>query len=260
MAAVCNNIDSRGTQRGSCLIPSCTCDEYDGGSDKKKCVKCTHPPGRHRNLNTSTGSSMSASSQSMSSIASTISFSPPVSDGVGPSDSSVFMTSAYPCSYPGCTEETSFDPNTGDQKAYCHQHLLAAQSLAAQLQEDQATGSATLFTTPQWSWNTNSSGFASSQSDSSGNEGDDEEMDMTSLKRSARPTTAAVSDSTSKGGGIFSNVLNSLSFASFFDRGAKSQNPKPERSQSSIPPPRLARPTTVPQISTGGTAGEINFQ
>lgn len=41
-------IDSRGILRGAC--GACGCESYDGGSIRKKCVDCGHPPGRHKNL------------------------------------------------------------------------------------------------------------------------------------------------------------------------------------------------------------------
>ena len=41
-------VDSRGVKRGNCL--SCFCEGYDGGPEKKKCVGCDHPPGKHTNL------------------------------------------------------------------------------------------------------------------------------------------------------------------------------------------------------------------
>ena len=46
------SLDSRGVLRGRCT--ACLCNRYDGGTEKKKCVGCTHPPGRHENLSTPT--------------------------------------------------------------------------------------------------------------------------------------------------------------------------------------------------------------
>ena len=42
--------DSRGIRRGACVDPTCPCPSYYGGSDKKKCIKCGHPPGKHQHL------------------------------------------------------------------------------------------------------------------------------------------------------------------------------------------------------------------
>ena len=42
------SLDSRGVLRGSCL--ECACTGYYGGEEKKKCIKCFHPPGKHKNL------------------------------------------------------------------------------------------------------------------------------------------------------------------------------------------------------------------
>ena len=49
-AAIMMNKDSRGVTRGRCTADNCLCDGYVGGLEGKKCHKCTHPPGRHRNL------------------------------------------------------------------------------------------------------------------------------------------------------------------------------------------------------------------
>ena len=45
-------LDSRGIRRGKCTAENCPCNKYDGGEDKKKCVRvsCKHPPGKHSNL------------------------------------------------------------------------------------------------------------------------------------------------------------------------------------------------------------------
>ena len=40
--------DCRGVRRGSCT--ACGCAAYDGGNTRKKCLDCSHPPGRHKNL------------------------------------------------------------------------------------------------------------------------------------------------------------------------------------------------------------------
>ncbi len=40
--------DSRGVERGSCSM--CGCDQYDGGSEGKKCEACSHVPGKHANF------------------------------------------------------------------------------------------------------------------------------------------------------------------------------------------------------------------
>ena len=48
------NLDSRGVLRGSCT--ECACTYYNGGVEKKKCIKCSHPPGKHKNLSDGVGS------------------------------------------------------------------------------------------------------------------------------------------------------------------------------------------------------------
>ena len=42
--------DSRGIRRGACTDSTCQCRSYDGGPDKKRCIKCAHPPGKHQHL------------------------------------------------------------------------------------------------------------------------------------------------------------------------------------------------------------------
>ena len=97
--------------RGGCT--ACGCDSYDGGSEKKKCVNCGHAPGKHQNM-TSTGS---ISSPVDTSTVSTV-FMPSslTSDSTSPI--------AAVCAVPGCTEEASFDLNTGIQSKYCDKHDL----------------------------------------------------------------------------------------------------------------------------------------
>ena len=45
-----SDVDGRGIKRGKCKSDDCRCEQYDGGMEKKKCVSCEHPPGRHENL------------------------------------------------------------------------------------------------------------------------------------------------------------------------------------------------------------------
>ena len=45
-----NCTDSRGIRRGACTDPTCRCPSYNGGPDKKRCIKCAHPPGKHQHL------------------------------------------------------------------------------------------------------------------------------------------------------------------------------------------------------------------
>ena len=111
------NKDSRGVERGSCT--ACFCAGYDGGAQAKKCVKCGHPPGKHKNMSSSisTTSSLADALLSVSSI-----FSP--EDSVAaPSDSAMPLSPVHQCAFSGCAEETDFDLNTGVQSSYCRQHL-----------------------------------------------------------------------------------------------------------------------------------------
>ena len=255
------NVDSRGNLRGRCS--SCACDGYSGGSEKKRCTGCGHPPGKHQNLSTSSvGSTGQSSVSASSSGVSMSSFSPPrpaaTFDGGASSrsDSAFFISRspalAYQCRYPGCQMEADFDPNTGVQKAYCQQHTLYTQF---HQQSDQASYDP--FTTPRSHWsvgNTDSSDFASSQSDSS-----DDEQDQSSSKRvysdAGRPKSATMpqnsSSQSTKGGGLASV------FASFFQFGTQRApnertKPQPVTAQTwrpqppGVPTPPVARPTTAP--------------
>lgn len=153
MAAV--NIDSRGILRGRCS--SCVCDGYKGGSEKKKCIRCGHPPGKHMNF--STNSSVTSCSLGVSSISA---LSSPAS-AFNDSRTSFIIPFDYQCRYPGCQKDTDFDPNTGAQKAqYCQEHILYTRS---------SQTSCDAFPAPEWSLtNTDSSDIATSQSDSSDSE------------------------------------------------------------------------------------------
>lgn len=44
------NLDSRGVRRGGCTV--CGCHGYQGGVDRKKCMRCSHVPGKHLHLGT----------------------------------------------------------------------------------------------------------------------------------------------------------------------------------------------------------------
>ena len=52
--------DSRGLLRGNCT--ECPCIGYDGGEEMKKCIKCFHPPGKHKNITDVGGSTSTATS------------------------------------------------------------------------------------------------------------------------------------------------------------------------------------------------------
>lgn len=256
MAAL-TNVDSRGIVRRGCT--SCACDCYNGGAEKKKCIDCGYPPGKHRAANLSTLSS-SVSSQS-SGVSSISALSPPPSSicdgGYSYNDSSVFISSA--CQFPGCQKESDFDPNTGVQKAYCQEHFVYTQTV---LQQTPA------FTTPRPQWslgNADSSDVASSQSDSS-----DSEQDSSSNRRvqsdSGRSKSAAALNSSSAKGGLLANV-----FSSFFLSGSQNApsikaNPQPisprKRTQSAGRVPALSRPMTAPsqQVQQPITTPQLQAQ
>lgn len=61
------SLDSRGVLRGSCSY--CACTGYDGGVEMKKCIRCSHPPGRHKNLSSVNAGSASAGFTSYESTA-----------------------------------------------------------------------------------------------------------------------------------------------------------------------------------------------
>ena len=236
------NIDSQGKQRGRCS--SCACDGYDGGSEKKKCVACGHPPGKHQNLSTS--SSVSRPSSGVSSISA---LSPPSTsmgfcDG---SDSAVFTPSPmYQCRYPGCQKESAFEPNTGVQSDYCHQHIQYIQMLS---QQQDGYNAFTTPQTPQWSigGNTDSSDVAS---DSSDNDQDPStRVQVQSDGGSLRPTSAAAPSSSSSSTWGQANAFSSLLTQRAPSKKSKPQHVSPRKRTQSATPATMytqARPETAP--------------
>lgn len=166
-------------------MPSCTCDGYDGGSELKKCVNCAHPPGRHQNMNTGVSSlrrSILLTSPDLSPPAPTDDVSVPsaasleVAPSSSSSNSTVLLSPVYQCDYPGCVEETPFDPNTGEQlSAYCDEHFKMAALSYTQLQQS-------LRSAPQRSGNTGSAttSFHCGTSPTLFSDSDDEVMDADS--------------------------------------------------------------------------------
>ena len=181
MAASGSGVDSRGILRGSCELPSCTCDGYDGGSEMKRCVHCQHPPGKHQNLSTSTSASTSSVGSSISSSLSATS-----TPSLTTTDS-VFMSPVYQCCHPGCVEETPFDPNTGEQLSpYCDQHYTLAAQSYAQVQQNLASSSSPP-PTLQWPGSTEFSSINPYSQPVSGmgpdaSESDDEDMDSDTVR------------------------------------------------------------------------------
>ena len=152
--------DSRGVRRGRCTSPSCSCDGYDGGAALKKCVKCSHPPGKHQNMDTT--SDTVSSSVTSTSINSPSSPFPPPPLSLGPSPPSLpsinlgggsslhslaqvpqpTITPVYKCLYTGCNEDTPFDANTGEQLSpYCVKHWFEAANEYQQLQQSLSSNS-----------------------------------------------------------------------------------------------------------------------
>ena len=235
--AATTNVDSQGKQRGRCS--SCACDGYDGGSEKKRCVACGHPPGKHQNLSTS--SSVSGSSSGVSSISA---LSPPSTsmgfcDG---SDSAGFTPSSmYQCRYPGCQKESDFEPNTGVQSDYCHKHIQYIQMLS---QQQDGYNPFTTPRIPQWSigGNTDSSGVASDFSD---------DQDMSSQVQSddgnLRPTSAVPSSSSSSNWG-WASAFSSLLTQRTSSKKTKQQHVPPSKSgmQPATPATAQAKLATAP--------------
>jgi hypothetical protein len=241
------NVDCQGKQRGSCF--SCACDGYDGGSEKKKCVACGHPPGKHQNLSTSSSVSSSSGVSSISAL------SPPSTstgffDGgmtySSNSDSAVFTPNpVYQCRYSGCQKESAFDPNTGAQNEYCHEHNIQYIQMLSRQQD--GYNPFTTPRTPQWSIG-DSNDFASSPSDSSDNDQDPSSR-VQSDDGSLRPTSAAAPPSSLSSSWGLANVFSSLR--------APSKIPKPSQHAYVSPRKRTlsatrslatahARPVTAP--------------
>ena len=106
------NIDSRGVKRGDCCM--CSCDQYNGGTKRIKCVDCGHPPAKHRNA--LTGSVAQPASVGSISISR-----PPTLDSFGDDEDIDLVTDSL-CQFPGCRNRTDFDPNTGLQDEFCPDH------------------------------------------------------------------------------------------------------------------------------------------
>ena len=96
-----DNLDSRGTPRGSCNV--CGCSGYSRATKAKgmKCEGCGHAPGKHKNL--SPASPVAAASKS----------DPGASFSIG----------APKCQASGCQEDVSVDLNTGTQGLFCDDHM-----------------------------------------------------------------------------------------------------------------------------------------
>lgn len=225
-----DGLDSRGVKRGSCL--DCSCDGYDGGSEKRKCIRCTHPPGKHKNVNSS-----SASNQSSRVFAP----SPPLSNGSEGNPASVFVPK---CLFRGCTEERDFDPNTGDDKHYCRLHLENPATLNAQGVGNGINGIVS-----------NSNGnFAGSLAGSSSDENGDgftktasnsiygHRMVHLSTKRSTAAESTSTATTTPSGASLLSGISSSSS--SWISRGLP-PNQTHGRSKSAVLPPALVRPSSV---------------
>ena len=113
------DVDSRGVQRGACSM--CSCDQYNGGTEGKKCVDCGHPPVKHRNaLTGSVAPTPRPASAQLTTPATAGSISqPPTLD----SGDEVAVDTNGSCQFPGCSKQTLFDPNTGTQDKFCSDHI-----------------------------------------------------------------------------------------------------------------------------------------
>ena len=267
------NKDSRGILRGACEMPSCTCDGYDGGSELKKCVKCTHPPGRHQNMSTGVSSLRS-------SIVTSPDLSPPptpIEDVSIPpaasvevalpnsssADSTVLVSPVMPvyqCDYPGCVEETRFDPNTGEQQSvYCDEHHKKAALRYAQLQQS-------LRSIPQRSGNTHpGSSFHCETSPTSISSDDDDEVidaDSANVPRHVETDSGSLSISpVQPDGSLFptpSFYPTSHSVVPQLDGMWKKSRAKQQKKTESATPPKSPvrawlppqRPAAVPQSAS----------
>ena len=124
--------DARGVLRGHCK--ACPCNGYSGGPAGLKCVKCSHPPGKHEKLSTSgsTPTSSSASDQDVAGQQIPLQSSPKPSSqpqavlpglkSSPPMPTSSFVIGPQLCQVPGCTAEADFDLNTSIQHKLCQEH------------------------------------------------------------------------------------------------------------------------------------------
>jgi hypothetical protein len=133
------------------------------------------------------------------------------------SDSAVFTPNpVYQCRYSGCQKESAFDPNTGAQNEYCHEHNIQYIQMLSRQQDGYNP-----FTTPrnpQWSigGNTDSSDLAS---DSSDDDQDPLSSRVQSDGGSLRPTSVSQSLSSPWWANAFSSLLT---------QQAPSKKPKPQ--------------------------------
>ena len=110
------DIDSRGVQRGTCSM--CSCDQYNGGTEGKKCVDCGHPPVKHRNtLTGSVAPTPRPASAQLTTPATAGSISQP------PALDSGDEVAVGSCQFPGCSNQTLFNLNTGTQDKFCSDHI-----------------------------------------------------------------------------------------------------------------------------------------
>ena len=94
------------------VATACACDGYNSGSERKKCIGCGHPPGKHANLSTNlVGSTPLASSSEVSSTSAAAS-----NYSASHSNRAIFTSSKYQCQYPDCQKYIDFDPNSGTQR------------------------------------------------------------------------------------------------------------------------------------------------
>ena len=222
--------DSRGVLRGGCS--SCSCDGYDGGSELRKCLNCGHPPGKHQNMSTGTVSSVTSSISAASA--------PTSPDSMASNHATVFVPPPV-CAIRGCTEEASFDLNTGNQNMYCDKHLLTAINLST---DGLATNSWTLISD-------SSDDLAAASSESSeAEDSDEDDQDSSSdhiRSNGGKPgTTAAAGSSlpTSKGWNLFSNMFSSLMIGPWSRASKDSKLEKSHSSASNVAPSHAPAPVT----------------
>ena len=208
--------------RGRCS--SCACDGYDGGSEKKRCIGCGHPPGKHANVSTSlVGSTPLLSSSGVSSNTAAAS-----NSSTSHSDWAIPTYSEYQCQYPDCQKESAFDPNTGAQNEYCHEHIQYTQMLQQASYE--------------WSvGNTDSSDLASSESACS-----DSDSDQDLRWELANPLGSFFQLETQQ---ALSNVIRSQHISPHKRTQSAGPVPAALARPMTAPPRQVQQPITMPQVT-----------
>ena len=129
----CMGKDIRGVERGACSL--CSCKDFVGKTGTIKCGECDHVPGAHQNRDAPDTQPVRVDlsltvAPPQSSAARPSSAPYPTVIASKPSSTSLVQrrpknpTMAYSvCSFPGCSQETTFNCDTGEEYDFCIDHM-----------------------------------------------------------------------------------------------------------------------------------------